>query len=251
MTAALLEAVAPRGAGRGRRLGRLGRGVRAAGDRPDHRGAPAAPAEPVRGLEGLLRPARPLLRRRARPARHPRPRVQPRRPGPGADLRDRELRAPVRRRARRRRGPDRDRHRQPGHAPRLHRRARRRPRLPDARRARRAGRVYNVCSGVSRSARELLVALGEVAGVAVDHQVDPAKVRAHEVFEIRGANDRLTATTGLAPGDPARADAARHPGVVARAGPVRRGTDRFSDATGFRPIAGAIGRHGRRPLLRS
>ncbi len=62
-----------------------------------------------------------------------------------------------------------------------------------------AGGVYNVCSGVTRSARELLVALGEVAGVAVDHQIDPAKVRAHEVFEIRGANDLVSATTGWRP----------------------------------------------------
>jgi GDP-4-dehydro-6-deoxy-D-mannose reductase len=59
--------------------------------------------------------------------------------------------------------------------------------------------VFNVCSGVSRSARELIAALAEVAGVAVDHQVDPAKVRAHEVFEIRGASDLLTTTTGWTP----------------------------------------------------
>jgi GDP-4-dehydro-6-deoxy-D-mannose reductase len=59
--------------------------------------------------------------------------------------------------------------------------------------------VFNVCSGVTRSARELLEALGEVARVAVDHQIDPTKVRAHEVFEIRGANDHLTATTGWRP----------------------------------------------------
>jgi GDP-4-dehydro-6-deoxy-D-mannose reductase len=59
--------------------------------------------------------------------------------------------------------------------------------------------LFNVCSGVSRSARELLAALGEVAGVAVDHQVDPAKVRAHEVFEIRGANEHLIAATGWRP----------------------------------------------------
>jgi len=59
--------------------------------------------------------------------------------------------------------------------------------------------VFNVCSGVTRSARELLAALAEVAGVAVEHRVDPAKVRAHEVFEIRGANDALQAATGWAP----------------------------------------------------
>jgi GDP-4-dehydro-6-deoxy-D-mannose reductase len=59
--------------------------------------------------------------------------------------------------------------------------------------------TYNVCSGVTRSARELVATLAQVAGVTVDHQVDPAKVRAHEVFEIRGANDLLHATTGWTP----------------------------------------------------
>jgi GDP-4-dehydro-6-deoxy-D-mannose reductase len=59
--------------------------------------------------------------------------------------------------------------------------------------------VYNVCSGVSRSARELVAALGAVAGVTVQHDVDPAKVRAHEVQEIRGSAERLHAATGWAP----------------------------------------------------
>jgi GDP-4-dehydro-6-deoxy-D-mannose reductase len=61
------------------------------------------------------------------------------------------------------------------------------------------GSIYNVCSGVTRSARELVIALGEIAGVSVDHQVDPAKVRAHEVFEIRGANQLLASVTGWRP----------------------------------------------------
>jgi GDP-4-dehydro-6-deoxy-D-mannose reductase len=61
------------------------------------------------------------------------------------------------------------------------------------------GSFYNVCSGVSRSARELLVALGEVAGVGVDHQIDPARVRTHEVVEILGAHDHVTAATGWRP----------------------------------------------------
>ena len=58
---------------------------------------------------------------------------------------------------------------------------------------------YNVASGVSHSARELIAALGEVAGVAIDHQVDPAMVRANEVQEVRGSADRLTAATGWTP----------------------------------------------------
>jgi GDP-D-mannose dehydratase len=52
---------------------------------------------------------------------------------------------------------------------------------------------------VSKAARELVAALGEVAGVAVDHVVDPARVRAHEVPEIRGSAERLHAATGWAP----------------------------------------------------
>jgi GDP-4-dehydro-6-deoxy-D-mannose reductase len=59
--------------------------------------------------------------------------------------------------------------------------------------------VFNVCSGVSRSARELIAALASVADVAVDHQVDPSKVRAHEVQEIRGSAARLRADTGWQP----------------------------------------------------
>jgi GDP-4-dehydro-6-deoxy-D-mannose reductase len=59
--------------------------------------------------------------------------------------------------------------------------------------------VFNVCSGVSWSARELVALLAEVAGVAVEHRVDPALVRAHEVPDVRGSADRLRAATGWAP----------------------------------------------------
>jgi GDP-4-dehydro-6-deoxy-D-mannose reductase len=59
--------------------------------------------------------------------------------------------------------------------------------------------VYNVCSGVSRSARELIAGLSEVAGVPVETEVDPTKLRAHEVMEIRGSHDRLHAATGWQP----------------------------------------------------
>jgi GDP-4-dehydro-6-deoxy-D-mannose reductase len=59
--------------------------------------------------------------------------------------------------------------------------------------------AFNVCSGVSRSARELVAALGEVAGVRVEHSVDPARVRPHEVAEVRGSYARLRALTGWEP----------------------------------------------------
>jgi GDP-4-dehydro-6-deoxy-D-mannose reductase len=59
--------------------------------------------------------------------------------------------------------------------------------------------VFNVCSGRSASAAELIAALGEAAGVEIDHVVDPKLVRAHEVMDVRGSAARLHAATGWAP----------------------------------------------------
>jgi GDP-4-dehydro-6-deoxy-D-mannose reductase len=59
--------------------------------------------------------------------------------------------------------------------------------------------VYNVCSGVTPSIREIVAQLGEVAGVRVDHVIDPALVRDHEVMEVRGDRERLTYATGWEP----------------------------------------------------
>ena len=59
--------------------------------------------------------------------------------------------------------------------------------------------VYNVCSGRTASARELLDTLADVAGAEIDHRVDPSLVRAHEVMEIRGSAERLRAATGWEP----------------------------------------------------
>jgi GDP-4-dehydro-6-deoxy-D-mannose reductase len=62
-----------------------------------------------------------------------------------------------------------------------------------------AAGAFNVCSGNAVSVAELLTMLGEAAERELDHTVDPARVRAHEVMEIRGSSDRLRATTGWAP----------------------------------------------------
>ena len=59
--------------------------------------------------------------------------------------------------------------------------------------------LFNVCSGISRSARELLAALSETAGVEILHEVDPARVRANEVPDVRGSAERLHAATGWQP----------------------------------------------------
>ena len=108
MTAQRARGGARRGArGDGRRRVGSGEEYGPPATLPVERGRAAAPAEPVRGLEGLRRPARRLLRRRPRPARDPRARVQPRRAGPGADLRDRLVRPPGRRGGRSAARPDR------------------------------------------------------------------------------------------------------------------------------------------------
>jgi GDP-4-dehydro-6-deoxy-D-mannose reductase len=59
--------------------------------------------------------------------------------------------------------------------------------------------AFNVCSGRSWSARELIASLGRAANAEIDHVVDPKLVRAHEVMEIRGSAARLRAATGWEP----------------------------------------------------
>jgi GDP-4-dehydro-6-deoxy-D-mannose reductase len=59
--------------------------------------------------------------------------------------------------------------------------------------------AYNVCSGRSVSVRELVELLGRVAKVEVQAEVDPERLRAHEVAEIRGSAERLQEATGWRP----------------------------------------------------
>ncbi len=60
--------------------------------------------------------------------------------------------------------------------------------------------VFNVSSGRSVSAAEQVALLGElVAPIEVQHVVDPAQVRAHEVMDLRGDHRRLTDATGWRP----------------------------------------------------
>ena len=65
--------------------------------------------------------------------------------------------------------------------------------------------VYNVSSGRSVSAGEQVALLASlIAPIAVEHVVDPARVRAHEVMELRGARDRVRGATGWGPEIPFR-----------------------------------------------
>jgi GDP-4-dehydro-6-deoxy-D-mannose reductase len=57
--------------------------------------------------------------------------------------------------------------------------------------------IYNVSSGRSISAGEQVGLVAELlAPIDVKHEVDQTRVRAHEVMDLRGANDRITAATG-------------------------------------------------------
>ena len=60
--------------------------------------------------------------------------------------------------------------------------------------------VYNVCSGHSLSAADQVRMLAElIAPIELSHEIDPSRVRAHEVMDLRGDHARLTATTGWKP----------------------------------------------------
>ncbi|HWD73502.1 MAG TPA: GDP-mannose 4,6-dehydratase [Solirubrobacteraceae bacterium] len=81
-------------------------------------------------------------------------------------------------------------------------------RLPEPRPDGHAGSaspVYNVSSGVSVSAREQVALLAElIAPIEVELVVDPKRVRAHEVMDLRGDPSRLTAATDWRPRIPLR-----------------------------------------------
>jgi GDP-4-dehydro-6-deoxy-D-mannose reductase len=67
------------------------------------------------------------------------------------------------------------------------------------------GTIYNVSSGQSISPADQVRLLAEiVAPVVVEHSVDPTRVRAHEVMDLRGANDRIRSATGWEPQIPFR-----------------------------------------------
>lgn len=67
------------------------------------------------------------------------------------------------------------------------------------------GEAYNVSSGTSVSAAEQVALMAElVAPMAVEHVVDPRRVRAHEVMELRGSHEKLSRATAWEPQVPLR-----------------------------------------------
>jgi GDP-4-dehydro-6-deoxy-D-mannose reductase len=59
--------------------------------------------------------------------------------------------------------------------------------------------AYNVCSGSSASVAEIIDLLRAGTPVEVGYEVDPERLRPHEVEEIRGSAERLRARTGWRP----------------------------------------------------
>ena len=59
--------------------------------------------------------------------------------------------------------------------------------------------AWNVASGRAVSVRELVELVRAAARVPVRHEVDPTRVRAHDVPEVRGSAERLRAATGWEP----------------------------------------------------
>jgi GDP-4-dehydro-6-deoxy-D-mannose reductase len=68
-----------------------------------------------------------------------------------------------------------------------------------------AGGVFNVSTGRSVSAGEQVALLAELlAPIEIEHTIDPARVRAKEVMDLRGNPARLRALTGWEPEIPLR-----------------------------------------------
>ena len=65
---------------------------------------------------------------------------------------------------------------------------------------------YNVCSGRTASVRDLIAMVSEAARLPVRHEVDPERVRHHDVPEVRGSAELLQHGLWVGAGDPAEPD---------------------------------------------
>ena len=59
-----------------------------------------------------------------------------------------------------------------------------------------SGEVYNVCSGQPYTLQHVIGLLSEMTGHTMDVRVNPAFVRANEVYRLCGSPDKLLACTG-------------------------------------------------------
>jgi len=59
--------------------------------------------------------------------------------------------------------------------------------------------AYNVCSGQTATVRDLIAMVSEVARIPVRHEVDPERMRPHDVPEVRGSAELLGLASGWKP----------------------------------------------------
>jgi GDP-4-dehydro-6-deoxy-D-mannose reductase len=59
--------------------------------------------------------------------------------------------------------------------------------------------AYNVCSGETATVRDLIAMVTEAARVPVRHEVDPERMRPHDVPEVRGSAELLGTACGWRP----------------------------------------------------
>jgi GDP-4-dehydro-6-deoxy-D-mannose reductase len=59
--------------------------------------------------------------------------------------------------------------------------------------------AYNLASGRAVGVRELIELVRGASRLPVRHEVDPARVRTHDIAEVRGSAERLRAATGWRP----------------------------------------------------
>jgi GDP-4-dehydro-6-deoxy-D-mannose reductase len=65
--------------------------------------------------------------------------------------------------------------------------------------------VFNISTGASVSAGDQVALLASIlAPIEIKHEIDPARVRAHEVMDLRGDSSRLRGATGWEPTIPFR-----------------------------------------------
>ena len=62
--------------------------------------------------------------------------------------------------------------------------------------------AYNVCSGRSATVGEIIEHARRAARVEIRHEVDPSRVRAHDVAEVRGSPRLLAEASGWSPAIP-------------------------------------------------
>ena len=108
----------------------------------------------------------------------------------------------------------RNRRRQSRRLARSSRRARYGPRVHGHRRARRPGRIYNVCAGQAFKIRDVLDRLVALSKVPVTITVDAARYRPSDNLVLWGDRSRIERELGWKPDDLARSNARRPAGLL-------------------------------------